>query len=38
VQQVLTKPVTPHYLPKIIASSFAKPQQVVTVASVAKIG
>lgn len=26
----MTKPVTTHYLPKIIASSYAKPQQVVT--------
>ena len=29
-EQVLTKPVTPHYLPKIIASSSIKPQQVAT--------
>ncbi|PWA61472.1 Actin-binding, cofilin/tropomyosin type [Artemisia annua] len=29
-EQVLTKPVTTHYLPKIIVSSSAKPQQVVT--------
>lgn len=29
-EQVLTKPVTPHYLPKIIASSSVQPQHVAT--------
>lgn len=29
-EQVLTKPVTPHYLPKLTVSSSDKPQQVAT--------